>query len=162
MREENEEMIPRKDRTNISGLIGVLAAAWLLVGVVSPVLAASWLQCGTLADIANCQIANRPSARYEYAIAYITAEPVPVVCTFWNVGERIANKEPLLIFSDNPSTGMRYGGFVFYRDTQAADDNCPAGGFRHRYWWLTVDTEVEANASNGCFSTTIPIYCRRR
>jgi len=157
-------MIPRKDCTNISGRIGVLAAAWLLVGMVSQVLAASWLSCGTLANIVSCQIPGRPSTQYEYAIAYNTAEPVPVVCTFWNVGERIANKEPYLILSDNPQAGMLRGGFVFYRDTSAADDTCPGGAFRHRYWAITVDNEVDVglHQSNGCYSTNQPVYCRRR
>jgi len=157
-------MIPRKDFANISGLIGVLAAAGLLVGMVSPVLAASWLSCGTLANITSCQIPGRPSTVYEYAIAYNTVEPVPVVCTSWNVGERIANKEPYFVLSDNPPVGMLRGGFVFYRDTNAADDDCPGREFRHRYWVITVDNEVDLGffPSNGCYSTNLPIYCRRR
>jgi len=133
-----------------------------LVAMVGTAHATNWEVCGTLRDLnpLTCQIESRPLTQFEYGIAYITAEPVPVVCTFWNVGARIANKTPLLIDSDNPSLGMRYGGFVFYQNTAAADDEACAGGYRHRYWHLTTDNRVEVIfGSNGCFFD-LPVYCR--
>ncbi|MHC5732143.1 MAG: hypothetical protein ACYTXY_50405, partial [Nostoc sp.] len=103
---------------------------------VSPAYASDWIECGNLTqiDVNTCQIQNYPSARYEYAITYNSTEPLPVVCTFWNVGARIYNKQPYMIFSDNPPLGMNYGGFIFYRGTQASDDataTCSSGQWRH-------------------------------
>jgi hypothetical protein len=125
--------------------------------------AASWQSCGQISQInpVTCQIPNRPLTQYEYGIAYNTTEPVSVVCTFWNVSARIANKTPYLIYSDNPLQGMRYGGFVFYQNTAAPDDDPCAGGYRHQYWRLTTDNVVEVSDSNGCYFTQ-NIYCRRR
>jgi hypothetical protein len=159
-------MILRKDLPNISILAIILAAAYLFIGMVSPVLAEPWVACGQLTDInpVTCQITGRPLTRYEYGIAYNTKEPVPVVCTFWNVGARIANKTPYLVDSDNPLAGMAYGGFVFYQNTAAPDDDaCGSGGYRHHYWRLTEDNRVEVFfGSNGCFSTEQRVFCRLR
>ena len=124
--------------------------------------ATSWEFCGRLRDIdpLTCAITERPLTTFEYGIAYNTFEPLPVVCTTWNVGVRIANKEPYFIESDDPSLGMRYGGFVFYQNTAAADDEACAGGYRHQYWRLTTDNVVEAAfGSNGCDNAS-PVYCR--
>lgn len=133
-----------------------------LVAMAGPAQAASWQVCGTLSSInpLTCEIAGQPLAQVEYGIAYITTEPVPVVCTFWNVGARIANKTPLFIYSDNPLAGMRYGGFVFYQNTAAGDDEPCAGGYRHQYWRLTTNNVVEVADSNGCYFTNLPVYCR--
>jgi hypothetical protein len=139
------------------------AGALVLVGTAGAAQAAPWVPCGQLSNLnpTTCQIANRPSTQYEYAIAYNTTEPVPVVCTFWNVGARIANKEPYLIYSDNPPAGMRWGGFVFYQNTAAADDNACIGGYRHQYWRFTTNNLIEVLDTNGCY-TTQQVYCRRR
>lgn len=159
-------MILRKDLPNMSILASMLAAACLVVGMVSPVRAEPWVACGQLTDISpvTCQIAGRPLTRYEYGIAYNTKEPVPVVCTFWNVGARIANKTPYFVDSDNPLAGMSYGGFVFYQNTAAPDDDiCGAGSYRHQYWRLTADNKVEVFfGTNGCYSTELRVFCRLR
>ena len=156
-------MIQSKDRPNMSILVLLLAAVCLVVGLVSPVRADPWVPCGRLVQInpATCQIPGRPLTVYEYGIAYNTREPVPVVCTFWNLGARIANKTPYLIESDNPVAGMRYGGFVFYQNTLAPDDDVCSPGYRHQYWRLTTDNAVEALATNGC-NATQRVFCRLR
>jgi hypothetical protein len=125
--------------------------------------AAPWLPCGQLSGInpLTCQIGGRPSTGWEYAIAYNTNEPLPVVCTFWNLGARIANKEPYLIHSDNPAAGMSWGGFVFYQNTAAPDDDICAGGYRHRYWALSANNAITTGFSNGCLSAE-QVFCRRR
>jgi hypothetical protein len=133
-----------------------------LVALVGTTQATSWELCGTLSNVSplTCEIAGRPLTQFEYGIAYITTEPVPVVCTYWNVGVRIANKTPLFIESDNPSLGMRYGGFVFYQNTAALDDEACAGGYRQQYWRLSTDNVIEANIfSNGCYFDQ-PVFCR--
>jgi hypothetical protein len=134
-----------------------------LIGTPSVAGAAPWVACGQISNIAvgTCQIASRPPTQYEYGIAYNTREPVPVVCTFWNVGARIANKEPYLVFSDDPLSGMRWGGFVFYQGTNASDDNACIGGYRHQYWTLGANNTITVGNSNGCF-TTQAVYCRLR
>ncbi|MGD9509434.1 MAG: hypothetical protein AB7I59_26560 [Geminicoccaceae bacterium] len=130
--------------------------------------AAPWVVCGNLSTLSpvTCQIPGRPSTVWEYAIAYNTAEPVPVVCTSWNLGARIANKEPYLVYSDNPSVSLRWGGFVFYQNTAATDDDAcaTAGGYRHRYWVLNVNNGITTGDSNGCYTTQslATVYCRRR
>jgi hypothetical protein len=135
------------------------------VAIAGTAYAAPWSVCGQIDDInpATCTIPGRPLRLYEYAIAYNTTEPVPVVCTFWNVGTRIANKTPYFIDSDNPPLGMKYGGFVFYKNTAAPDDNVCGAGYKHQYWFLTTNNAVNASTfSNGCYSSELPIYCRLR
>jgi hypothetical protein len=134
--------------------------AW--VAIAGTAHAAAWQVCGQLEDInpLTCTIPGRPLRTFEYGIAYLTREPVPVVCTFWNVGARIANKTPVFVYSDNPPGGMRYGGFVFYQNTAAADDEPCAGGYRHQYWYLTTDNVLEVAGSNGCVFN-LPVYCRQ-
>jgi hypothetical protein len=144
-----------------------LVSVFISIFVVSPAYASDWLQCGNLSqiDVDSCEILNYPTARYEYAISYNTTEPLPVVCSQWNVGARIYNKQPYVIFSDNPPLGMNYGGFIFYRGTYASDDataTCASGQWRHRYWRLTQNNTIETLASNGCYGATKPVFCRAR
>jgi len=124
--------------------------------------AAPWVPCAQLSALnpVTCQIPGRAPTTWEYGIAYNTREPVPVLCTFWNQGARIGNKEPYFVFSDNPATGMLWGGFVFYQNTLAADDDVCAGGYRHRYWTLGANNAIATGSSNGCY-TTQQVYCRR-
>lgn len=155
-------------------LLGSLTVIGICLSSVQ-VLAAPWTNCGNITQITPLsngavivpaiggEIPGYPSTKYEYAIAYNTSEPVPVVVTAWNYGIRIANKEPYFVFSDNPATGMQQGGFVFYKGTQASDDaSCAAGTIRHRYWWINTDNTVATGYSNGCYGATIPVYCRAR
>ena len=88
----------------------------MLAMTVGTAHAAPWVPCAPLSSInpLNCDIASRPSSTFEYAIAYNTREPLPIVCTFWNLGARITNKQPYLVFSDNPAANLLWGGFVFY------------------------------------------------
>ena len=74
---------------------------------------------------------------------------------------RIANKTPYFVFSDNPLQGMRYGGFVFYKNTDAPDDDPCKGGYQHQYWFLTTDNVVQVETSNGCHDD-LSVYCRQR
>jgi hypothetical protein len=138
-------------------------------------IAGPWVQCGTLSNFSstttgqgtcNFQHTNLTLAdpnKTEYAIQYATGEPVPIVCTGWNSGARIANKQPFLVSSDNPPAGMLYGGFVFYRSSQAADE-CAYPNWRHRYWASGVNGAITTNwfPSNGCHGTGLPVYCRAR
>jgi len=149
-------------------LLGSLTVIGICLSSVQ-VLAAPWTNCGNITQLAPTtiwiggEIPGYPSTKYEYAIAYNTTEPVPIVVTSWNQGTRIANKEPYLVISDNPATGMKQGGFVFYKGTLASDDaSCAAGTIRHRYWWINTDNTVATGYSNGCYGATIPVYCRAR
>jgi len=153
----------------------VFYSVMAFVAIAGTAHAAPWAVCGKIAGInpdvsspLHCTLPNRPQTQYEYGIAYNTTEPVPVVCTNWNGGTLIANKTPYLVYSDNPLLGMRYGGFVFYKNTAASDDNACGDGYRHRYWALTTDNEVEGDLfSHGCYSShplhkKIDVYCRLR
>ncbi|MCC5601100.1 hypothetical protein [Nostoc favosum] len=145
-----------------------LVSVFTSIFVVSPAYASDWIQCGNLSqiDVNTCQILNYPTSSYEYAISYNTAEPLPVVCTQWNVGARIYNKQPYIIQSDNPTTSMSYGGFIFYRGTLASDDataTCSSGQWRHKYWRLTQNNIIDtALGSNGCYGAETPVFCRAR
>ncbi|WP_181985053.1 hypothetical protein [Nostoc sphaeroides] len=160
-------MMMKKVKTKIKNfckLVSVFTGIFML----SPAYASDWLQCANLSqiDVNSCEILNYPSTSYEYAISYNTTEPLPVVCSTWNVGLRIYNKQPYMILSDNPPLGMSYGGFIFYRGTQASDDataTCPSGQWRHRYWRLGQNNAIETNfyGGNGCYGD-LPIYCRAR
>lgn len=130
-----------------------------------PVAIAPWFACGNLGQVntSTCQLPEYPILDYEYAIGYNSREPLPVVCTLWNRGVRLYNKTPYLIFSDNPTTVMRYGGAVFYTGTDASDDDsCASGQWRHRYWQLEAGNAVTAGQSNGCYGSNLAIYCRSR
>ncbi|BBD69099.1 hypothetical protein NIES4072_35720 [Nostoc commune NIES-4072] len=162
-------MMNKKVKTKIQNFCK-LVSVFISIFVVSPAYASDWLLCGNLSqiDVNNgCQIPNYPSGRYEYAISYNTNEPLPVVCSSWNVGLRIYNKQPYMVLSDNPSAGMSYGGFIFYRGTQASDDataTCSSGEWRHRYWRLTQNNAIQTDfyGSNGCYGAELPVYCRAR
>ncbi|MBE9107089.1 hypothetical protein IQ229_19830 [Nostoc cf. edaphicum LEGE 07299] len=161
-------MINKKVKTKTQNFCK-LVSVFISIFVVSPAYASDWIQCAYLSQIEvnTCQIPSYPSARYEYAISYNTTEPLPVVCSQWNVGARIYNKQPFMVLSDNPPVGMSYGGFIFYRGTYASDDGtatCPSGEWRHRYWRLTQDNAIltDVYGSNGCFGGNLPVYCRAR
>lgn len=147
-----------------------LVSVFIGIFAVSPAYASNWVQCGYLSqiDVNTCQILSFPSTKYEYAIAYTTNEPLPVLCSFWNVGARIYNKQPYIILSDDPPVGLTYGGFIFYRGTYASDDGtatCPSGQWCHKYWRLTQNnqilTDIYGGSGNGCFGN-LPVYCRAR
>lgn len=128
-------------------------------------LSGPWSHCGTITDInpGTCQLPSYASAIYEYGVVYNSPEPLPVVCTWWNYGARVYNKEPYFVWSDNPMSGMLHGGFVFYTATLATDDDtCPVGLWRHKYWYLNATQGVTTEASNGCYGASLPIYCRAR
>jgi hypothetical protein len=126
-------------------------------------LAAEWIACGTLNQLSSCKLADYLSTRYEYGIAYNSTEPMPAICTTWNRGDRIYNKLPYFVYSDNPTAGMFWGGFVFYTGTDAADDDtCGAGQWRHQYWKIESSGAVSAKDGNGCYGTNLTIYCRLR
>jgi hypothetical protein len=135
-----------------------------LAALVLPCLAYanSWFICGNLGQLSNCQLPGYPSTEYEYAIQWTTSpEPLPVACVTWNVGSKVQNKEPHFVYSDNPTSGMRWGGFMFYSGTNAADDDvCQSGTWRHRYWYLDANNTIVAAFSNGCINP--PLYCRAR
>jgi hypothetical protein len=127
--------------------------------------ATPWTICGTVSQFTTANGGTIPGyspLQNEYAIAYNQIEPVPVISTLWNQGIRIQNKEPYFVNSDNPLSGMKRGGFVLYKGTQASDDNCPSGGLRHRYWYIAPDNTVNLGlGGNGCLNNT-PVYCRLR
>jgi hypothetical protein len=124
---------------------------------------APWRMCGTLASFgSDCRVAGFDPNTYEYGIAYNSTEPQVVNCTYWNRGVRIYNRHPYFVFSDNPESGMRWGGFVFYRGTDAADDDTCGAGYRHRYWYTDSANVISIGFSNGCYSTDMPVYCRER
>jgi hypothetical protein len=126
-----------------------------------------WFECGVLNDLNmtnKCNHVTYPTLQYEYGIAYNSAEPLVVDCTFWNKGIRVANRNPYFVTADNPTDGtMRRGGFVFYTGTNATDDDipspCAADGWRHTYWQESAGTIAFAG-SNGCFSQKL--HCRAR
>ncbi len=128
-----------------------------------------WLDCGIITDFVNCELPRYPATHYEYAVAYNTTEPVPVLCSKWNYGYRIANKQPYLVDSDAPDKNPKLGGSMWYLDTLAADDakagGCPAGQWRQRYWYITnkdPEGSLLTYASNGCYSKDLKIYCKIR
>ena len=144
----------------LTGSLGLLALG------IGSAQAAPWVVCGNLTTLSpvTCQIPGRPSTAWEYAIAYNSREPLPVGCTFWNFGARIANKEPYLVYSDNPAASLRWGGFVFYQNTLAPDDDPCAPGYQHRYWVLAANNVITTGGSNGCYTTQTlaTVYCRLR
>ncbi|HYO59551.1 hypothetical protein [Archangium sp.] len=132
-----------------------------LLGLPGLAHAGSWFVCGNLGQLSSCQLPGYPTTQYEYAIQYSAMEPLPVACVTWNVGWRIHNKEPHFVHSDNPASGMKWGGSVFYSGTHATDDDdCQSGTWRHRYWHLDANNAIVTGWSNGCVNQ--PLYCRVR
>ena len=127
-----------------------------------------WVLCGSLESLrigtSRCEINGFPVDQYEYGFAYNSKEVYVANCLFWNVGIRVANRLPYMVHSDNPSTGMSFGGAVFYTETFASDDDvpnsCASGNWRHRYWNMTANGDIATGFSNGCLN--LPLFCRRR
>ncbi len=134
------------------------------LAVALPAHANHWFPCGDITQIGwSCQLAAHPSTHYEYGIAYATAEPQVVTCSYWNYGMRVSNRLPFFVFSENPSTSMKWGGFTFYTSTLASDDDtCSNGTWRHRFWWLGQDNVVVPGWAGSCHGTSLTIYCRAR
>jgi hypothetical protein len=133
----------------------------------SNAFAGPWIACGTIGQIstATFELPNFSPVTFEYGIAFITKEPLPVAVTAWNSGARIYNKQPIFVNSDFPMTAMNYGGFMFIKDTQSTEDNeCSSvGGYRHNYWKLDANNNVVPTfGSGGCYGNTLTVYCRRR
>jgi hypothetical protein len=142
----------------------------IMLLISSSVQAAPWVACGTLGQltVANrATLPGKPLASYEYGITYNSSEPMPIITTSWNVGLRIYNKSSYLVETDNPELGMLMGGFIFYSGTQATDDNCGSGNWRHHYWNNDPNNQIILLGGNGCYGATgasgnLPIYCRLR
>jgi len=136
-------------------------ATLALLGLPGLAYAGDWFVCGNLGQLSNCQLPTYPTTQYEYAIQWNSPEPLPVACVTWNVGWKIQNKQPYFVDSDIPTSGMHWGGFMFYSGTPATDDDvCQSGTWRHRYWYLDANNAVVATSSSGCINQ--PIYCRVR
>ncbi len=148
------------------GIIKAGLSKWVfpvaLLGLPGLAYAGPWFICGNLGQLSGCQLPAYPTTHYEYAIQYSSIDPLPVTCGIWNVGWRIHNKEPQFVISDNPTSGMRWGGFVFYSGTLATDDDeCQSGTWRHRYWYLDANNAIITSlGGNGCINQ--PLYCRAR
>jgi hypothetical protein len=124
-----------------------------------------WFLCGSLAALQSCSLASFPTDVYEYGFKYNSSEALAASCLFWNVGFRLINRNPYIIFSDNPTDGsMRFGGAMFYTGTNASDDDvpsqCPGGFWRQRYWYLDANNVPQTIGSNGCVN--LDLYCRLR
>ena len=121
-----------------------------------------WVACGDLSDLqaGSCQLSEFPALEYEYGFTYNTPIPHVLMCTTWNRGFRMYNRDPYVVNADNPSGNVNFGGSMWYTGTDASDDNsCSGDNWRHKYWRLSSGTVVPFS-SNGCFNRTI--YCRKR
>jgi hypothetical protein len=127
-----------------------------------------WVACGHFQDLrsgsTSCQIDNFPTDQFEYGFKYNSPEVYVSDCVDWNVGLKIVNRHPYMVFTDDPTnTLMALGGAIFYTETNAADDDipasCPSGTWRHHYWRI-VNGNVTLEFSNGC--ANLQLYCRRR
>lgn len=148
-----------RTQTSIVAEHGCSASA-LAAGAPNP-----WVLCGTLSALSGCSLPSFPTDQYEYGFKYNSNEALVASCLNWNRGSRFVNRVPYVMLSDNPSDGsMRFGGAIFYTGTDAADDDvpgvCPAGFWRHRYWFLDANNAIQTLASNGCVN--LDIYCRLR
>ncbi|QSQ14864.1 hypothetical protein [Myxococcus landrumensis] len=141
-----------------------LGGCLVIVGLPGLAFAGGWFPCGHLTQFVKCQLVDFPSLRYEYAVRHgdNSSEPFPVSCVAWNVGWRVHNKQPFFVHSDNPSAGMKWGGFMYYIGTSASDDDScyQAEGWKQRYWYLNASNVVVSEWSNGCLD--VEIFCRER
>ncbi|NMO18587.1 hypothetical protein HPC49_30330 [Pyxidicoccus fallax] len=142
--------------------LSLLFSALLLAAL--PAHANEWFLCGNITQIGwSCQLADHPSNKYEYGIAWNTSEPQVATCSYWNYGMRVTNRHPYLVYSGNPQTRSLWGGFVFYSGTLASDDDtCSEGEWRHQYWHLDTNNIVKPLGSSGCFGSGLQLYCRLR
>jgi hypothetical protein len=145
---------------NAAALGGVAASAYALA---ADQAGGPWFACGTIAqlDTTNCSLAAYPHLAYQYGVAYNSAAPMPVVCTNWNLGQRLYNAVPFFVDADNPELGMLYGGFMFYRGTADPNDDSCAPNWFHAYWYQGSNNAILLFSANGCNSTQT-VYCRKR
>jgi hypothetical protein len=98
---------PVANAANAAALGGVASSAYALAADQS---GGPWFACGTLADIddTTCGLPAYPPLAYQYAMDYVSAYPLPVVCTKWNYGHRIYNATPILTHSDDAIWRLRF------------------------------------------------------
>lgn len=120
-----------------------------------------WAPCGQFTELDDmCELGKYPLLKYEYAMIGLNQPgPVPILCTGWNRGLRIYNRDPYFVESDKPDSGMKRGGMVWYKGTDATDE-CPGKNWRMRYWFITDKGDSALSGSRGCQDQTI--YCRLR
>lgn len=125
-----------------------------------------WFVGGDLNDLYNGsgKLVAFPPDQYEYGVKWIDDMIHRAVCTEWNVGLRFYNLDPYFVDSDNPATGMRWGGVIFYINTSSPDDDAATPStWRHGYWYIdhtSSTTAIKIFGSNGYLPTSV--YCRRR
>lgn len=127
-----------------------------------------WAACGVFEDLRNgatrCEVNGYSADMYEYGFKYNGREAQVAECLFWNVGIRIVNRHPYMVYSDDPTNGaMQLGGAIFYTETYATDDDipvaCPPNTWRQHYWRIASGS-VALTESYGCVN--LPLYCRQR
>jgi hypothetical protein len=123
---------------------------------------APWVLCGRFADLDDrCELPKHPQTHFEYGGRLFNAgEPLPVLCTGWNKGLRLYNRDPYIIDSDNPEMGMKRGGVIYYKGTDAGDECRGSIKWRQRYWFINAQGAIELSFGNGCYDNEI--YCRER
>jgi len=125
-----------------------------------------WFVGGDLSDLYNGggRLSAYPPEEYEYGLNYIDHMIHRAVCTKWNLGLRFYNVDPYFVDSENPSTGMRWGGNIYYIETSASDDDAATPtNWRHGYWYIdhtSATSSIKIFASNGNMPTSV--YCRKR
>ncbi|NTX17309.1 hypothetical protein HUA76_41725 [Myxococcus sp. CA056] len=139
---------------------GFIGAILLLAA--APAYAAGWVVCGTLSQFETdkCTLPGYPPAQYEYAIVDLTDEPIRVMCSYWNHGARVYNVSPFFVNADNPTVDQYWGGFAYYRGTQSPGDNCPGGGWVHKYWFFYDGGKIGMPGGRGCLNPQV--WCRAR
>ena len=101
--------------------------------------ASAWSIGGDLNDLytGSGALASYPHEDYEYGIKYLDIVIKPAICTKWNLGLRFYNIEPFFVDSDDPSTGMKWGGVMFFIDTNSPlDDASTPSQWRHAWWYI--------------------------
>ena len=132
------------------------AASWQA----SSIGANPWIVGGTLEDLVtgNGELTAYPPDEYMYGLRFVGRMIHEAVCTKWNVGLRFYNLHPIFVQADNPQAGMKWGGFMFYINTNATDDDaCSDTNWKHQYWSIDPTTSLISSSigSVGCVATDV-------
>lgn len=153
-------------RSIISSVPYAFHAATADVAMTNGTDSSGWFAGGNLEDLhtGSGELTSYPHINFEYGIKFIDNMIHPALCSKWNRGLRFYNVDAYFVDSDDPSLGMRYGGVMFYIETDATDDDAATpASWRHSYWYIDYTDNTRPIRIFGSLGNSgLTVWCRKR